>query len=197
MPIVLEPKMSKMPLVSKLVNLMKDRAGSSRGPDGGLTKYVEMGGLPISLTFPMIEYLTGTTGCQYVEKCLINQDQDCRITRAIYRIICKTCEDKDGTKFVYLGTTGFSIHKRMLEHAYSARPKNIKNALGKHTALHHVGGNDDDGVIGDDCGDDGGGDCAGGDGASGGGDGGVIGDGCGDDGGGDCAGGDNASGGGD
>ena len=121
--------------------MMKEKAGSSRGPDGGLTKFVEMGGLPISLTFPMKEYQTGTTGCQYGEKCLINPDQDCRITRAIYRIICKTCDERDGSKYVYLGTTGFSIHKRMLEHAYSARTKNVKNALGKHSSLHHEGEN--------------------------------------------------------
>ena len=126
---------------SKLVNLMREKIGSSRGPDGGLTKFVEMGGLPISLTFPMKEYLTGTTGCQFEEKCLINDDQDCRITRAVYRIICKTCEDRDGSKFVYLGTTGFSMHKRMMEHSYCARTKKISNALGKHSALHHVGEN--------------------------------------------------------
>ena len=124
---------------SKLVNLMREKAGASRGPDGGLTKFVEMGGLPISLTFPMKEYLTGTKGCQYSEKCLISQDQDCRVVRAIYRIICKTCEARDGQKFVYIGTTGFSIHKRMMEHINCARTKNVKNALGKHSALHHEG----------------------------------------------------------
>ena len=59
--------------------------------------------------------------------------------RAIYRIICKTCEARDGQKFVYIGTTGFSIHKRMMEHIYCARAKNVKNALGKHSALHHEG----------------------------------------------------------
>ena len=120
---------------------MREKIGSSRGPDGGLTKFVEMGGLPISLTFPMKEYLTGTTGCQFQEKCLINDDQDCRI-RAVYRVICKTCEDRDGSKFVYLGTTGFSMHKRMMEHSYCARTKKVSNALGKHSALHHVGENE-------------------------------------------------------
>ena len=120
---------------------MREKLGSSRGPDGGLTKFVEMGGLPVSLTFPMKEFLTGTTGCQFDEKCLINEDQDCRITRAVYRIICKTCEDRDGSKYVYLGTTGFSVHKRMMEHSYSARTKKVSNALGKHSALHHVGEN--------------------------------------------------------
>ena len=46
-----------------------------------------------------------------------------------------------GSKFVYIGTTGFSIHKRMMEHSYSARTKKVSNALGKHSALHHVGEN--------------------------------------------------------
>ena len=39
---------------SKLVNLMRERAGAARGPDGGLTKFVEMGGLPILPLCPVL-----------------------------------------------------------------------------------------------------------------------------------------------
>ena len=73
---------------SILVNNMKQKAGQSRGPDNGLTKFVEMGGEPISLLFPMKEFLTGSKGCQYAPKCYISENQDCRVTRGIYRIIC-------------------------------------------------------------------------------------------------------------
>ena len=44
---------------------------------------------------------------------------------------------RDGLKFVYIGTSGFSIHKHMLEHIKCVGAKNVSNALGKHVALHH------------------------------------------------------------
>ena len=117
---------------------MKQKAGQSGGPDNGHTKFVEMGGVPISLLFPMKEFLTGSKGCQYAPKCYISENQDCRVTRGIYRIICKTCETRDGKKFVYVGTSGFSIHKRMLEHIQCVRSLQVKNALAKHVTLYHT-----------------------------------------------------------
>ena len=122
---------------SKLVNLLKEKAGGSRGPDKGVTKFVELGGLPISFTFPNKEYLMGKSGCQYSVKCYISDDQDCRIARGIYRILCVTCQERDGLEYVYIGTSGFSIHKRLLEHASCVRSKSASNALAKHIALHH------------------------------------------------------------
>ena len=35
-------------------------------------------------------------------------------------------------RYVYIGTSGFNIHKRMLEHESCARNHNTLNALGKH-----------------------------------------------------------------
>ena len=106
---------------SILVNNMKQKAGQSRGPNNGFIKFVEMGGVPISLLFPMKEFLMGSKGCQYAPKCYILLNQDFRVTRGIYRIICKTCETRDGKKFVCVGTSGFSIHIRMLEHIQCVR----------------------------------------------------------------------------
>ena len=116
---------------------MRQKTSDSRGPDGGRTKIVEMGGTPIPFIFPNKDFLTGSPGCQYPEKCFISQDQDCRATRGIYRILCKTCENRDGKKYIYIGTSGFSIHKRMLEHLKCAEAKNVSNALGKHVTLNH------------------------------------------------------------
>ena len=126
---------------SSLVNSMRQKAGSSRGPDKGITKFVEMGGIPVTLLFPMKEFLTGTKGCQYAQKCYITDTQDCRVTRGIYRIICHTCQERDGKRFVYVGTSGFSVHKRMQEHMQCVRSQQISNALAKHVELFHTNDN--------------------------------------------------------
>ena len=39
--------------------------------------------------------------------------------------------------YVYIGTSGFSIHKRMLEHDYCAKRHSASNALGKHMSNCH------------------------------------------------------------
>ena len=122
---------------STLMNTLRSQVAATKGPDQGTTKFVEMGGLPISLLFPMKECLTGVKYCQYALKCNISEEQDCRVSRGIYRIICKTCEVRDGKKYVYTGTSGFSIHKRMMEHLQCVRARNASNALAKHAQLHH------------------------------------------------------------
>ena len=127
---------------SSLVSKMRQKAGSSRGPDKGITKFVEMGGIPVTLLFPMKEFLTGEKGCQYAQKCYITDTQDCRVTRGIYRIICLTCQEREGKRFVYVGTSGFSIHKRMQEHIQCVRSQQVSNALAKHVELFHA--DDDD-----------------------------------------------------
>ena len=38
---------------------------------------------------------------------------------------------------MYIGTSGFNIHKRSLEHIRAVQAKNQKNALAKHMALYH------------------------------------------------------------
>ena len=124
---------------SKLVNLVREKSGNTRGPDGGLTKFVEMGGLPISLMFPNKDQFGGNLGCQYGVKCYIAENQDCRIARAVYRVECETCQNLDGSQYIYIGTTGFNIHKRMLEHKSSVRQGHVSNALAKHMALYHPG----------------------------------------------------------
>ena len=123
---------------SKLVQKYRDVCGQSRGPDGGRTKYVEMGGTPISLLFPNKDNFGGNSGCHFRTKCYIDESQDCRISKAVYRIECKTCENRGGPPYIYIGTTGFTMHKRNLEHAQNVKSKSTSNALAKHMALHHA-----------------------------------------------------------
>ena len=119
------------------MNQVREKSGQTRGPDGGLTKFVEMGGLPLPLIFPSKDQFGGNSGCHYDNKCCIDQDQDCRIARAVYRIECELCEARDGSPFIYLGTTGFNIHKRMVEHLGAVRGNHANNALAKHMRIFH------------------------------------------------------------
>ena len=68
----------------------------------------------------------------------MEEGKDCTVSRAVYRIECKTCTSRGANPYVYIGTTGFSIHKRNLEHASKARVRNTSNALGKHLATCHT-----------------------------------------------------------
>ena len=68
----------------------------------------------------------------------MEEGKDCTVSRAVYRIECKTCTSRGENPYVYIGTTGFSIHKRNLEHASKARVRNTSNALGKHLATCHT-----------------------------------------------------------
>ena len=120
-----------------LIKTLRSQVGVFKGHYQGTTKFVEMVKLPISLKFPMKDFFTDLKGCQYALKCNISEEQDCRVSRGIYRIICKTCEVRDGKKYVYTGTIGFSIHKRMMEHLQCVRARNALNALGERAKLHH------------------------------------------------------------
>ena len=122
---------------SKLVNRIKSQCGETRGPDKGRTKFVEMGGTPITWLFPNKDQFGGNLGCQYREKCFISDKHDCRTAKVVYRIECNTCRERDGKMFVYIGTSGFNIHKRTLEHLRAIRTKNAKNALSKHMSIYH------------------------------------------------------------
>ena len=100
-----------------------------------------MGVTPVALNFKQTEYLVGQPGCQFPVKCYITENQDCRVSRGVYRIVCKTCEIREGKTYVYIGTSGFNIHKRMLEHEACARNHSTSNALGKHMSLCHANEN--------------------------------------------------------
>ena len=81
---------------SKLLNTIRQQSGGSKGPDGESTKFGEMGGTPVALNFKQTEYLVSQPGCQFPVKCYIKENQDCRVSRGVYRITCKTCETREG-----------------------------------------------------------------------------------------------------
>ena len=73
-------------------------------------------------------------------KCSIAEDDNCRVSRGIYKISCKKCEDNPNTNnMVYIGTSGHSVHKRNLEHLDDLRRKSMRSAITKHHLQNHRG----------------------------------------------------------
>ena len=81
---------------SKLVNMHKAIHCDSRGPDGGRTKFVEMGGTPL----PMLFNRKDNRGCIFRTKCYIEEDQECTVSKAVYRIECKTCTSRGASPYI-------------------------------------------------------------------------------------------------
>ena len=73
------------------------------------------------------------------EKCNIADDQDCRVSRAVYETDCLNCLDQTGKRLYYLETTGRTIHSRQREHQDSVRQKQTSNAMYKHHQTGHRG----------------------------------------------------------
>ena len=78
-------------------------------------------------------------GCQYLLKCNVRKDKDCRVGRCVYKVVCKTCQDYPITlkEVVHIGTSGFSLHKRLVEHMADVRTGALRNAMAKHQQAAH------------------------------------------------------------
>ena len=126
---------------SLLADKVKKKIGSQIGPDGGVTKIVEMGGSSILSGMGKSDpFRKG--GCQFEEKCPISENQSCTDARVVYQFDCKQCAENldDQTKLpVYIGTTGHSAHKRAMEHMTAVRGGVTSNPLVKHSILAHGG----------------------------------------------------------
>ena len=72
--------------------------------------------------------------------CLISEDHDCRVSRAIYQIACGNCKENPAAKdALYIGTTGRTVHSRQLEHQSAVRLGTESNPLVKHHSVNHPG----------------------------------------------------------
>ena len=79
----------------------------------------------------------GQTGCHMEqEKCYIMEDQDCRVSRAVYQTVCMNCQD-NSRQSVYIGTTGRTVHSRQKEHQTAVRQHQTGNPLAKHHQTAH------------------------------------------------------------
>ena len=82
----------------------------------------------------------GDSGCHLGSRCLISEEDDCRVTRGVYKVSCLNCqEDPTSKDCLYLGTTARTFHARCKEHqaAIQSRTRSPKNALAKHQRLSH------------------------------------------------------------
>ena len=112
-------------------------SGLSETADNGQTKVVELGGKRILSGLDRQQLFGGQTGCHMEQdKCFIMEDQDCRVSRAVYQTVCMNCQD-NSRQSVYIGTTGRTVHSRQKEHQTAVRQCQTGNPLAKHHQTAH------------------------------------------------------------
>ena len=102
------------------------------------TKVVELAGKSFLSGLARAENFGGNTGCHMGNECLIHDEADCRVSRAIYEVTCQICErDPTAKSAKYIGTTGRTVHARSLEHSQAIISKSDKNPMSKHHQSTH------------------------------------------------------------
>ena len=82
----------------------------------------------------------GHNGCVFgPPECNIEGESHCSDGRVVYEIRCGNCDDAKVAK--YIGTSGFTSHKRTREHQSDVRNRRLHNSIYKHHAQTHS--NDD------------------------------------------------------
>ena len=103
---------------AELKNAISKKIGQTYGQDGGFTKVVEDGGIPISMGLKRRDPHKADK-CIYNEDCIVDDTKkDCAVMNTCYIIECNKCPDepiveqvkiknnKISTKQNYIGTTG-------------------------------------------------------------------------------------------
>ena len=124
----------------KLAAKLSDSLRGQKGPDGGTTKVVESGGSSISRGLTISDPFKSNE-CPFNIKCCSSSNTDCTSARIVYRIDCNLCctqvDAESELKVSYAGTSGHSLHKRLLEHQASVFRGDGTSALAKHHKLKH------------------------------------------------------------
>ena len=93
---------------------------ATNNADGGLTKIVELAGKPVLAGLKKTVNFGGNVGCQMgtgTKICIIDEDENCRISKSVYGINCNPCKINPNTQqSVYIGTTARTTHSRQVEH---------------------------------------------------------------------------------
>ena len=125
---------------SKLKKVVHTNIGNIEGPDKGFTKVIEEPGKCILSGLKKSDPFASNI-CQYNTKCNADTNTDCSQSRCVYLVECTRCQDSvdnvTGTKYLYTGTTGCSLHKRLNEHSLAVSRNDPKNALAKHSSKFH------------------------------------------------------------
>ena len=126
----------------ELANVIRRKVGNNTMANGGKVKLVEKGGKSAMSGLKKGDpFWSG--GCPYKHKCYAGEKVDCTRSRSIYEVLCGTCPDgrwDKGQATVYIGTSGHSLHKRLMEHQSAVRgQREDDSALSKH--YHQVHNN--------------------------------------------------------
>ena len=107
------------------------------GAEGGRTKLIEMGGQLVGQGLSKPVSFRGHNGCSFDDpNCWIEEGEHCSDSRVVYEVKCLNCQGGKVAK--YIGTSGFSNHKRVSEHQKDVKNKRQHNSLYKHHALNHA-----------------------------------------------------------
>ena len=115
---------------SELCKMVRAGIEELRNPDGGRTKVIEMGGMPIMAGIGVADPFR-IIRCPFEEKCWVGSGVDCWKTRVVYRIVCGICGAE------YTGTTGTSLHKRTITHMEAVKRGDRSNPISKHFLIEH------------------------------------------------------------
>lgn len=123
---------------SELLERIKKALGDEILAEGGTTKCVELGGDLITKGLSGSVQPTGPRRCNFEKMCNIEEGEDCTVSCLIYKVTCTNCSEMDNpTDALYIGTSGFSLHKRQLEHLAEIRRQQQSNTMAKHQRQHH------------------------------------------------------------
>ena len=70
---------------------MRKSLGDRLGAEGGTTKFIELGGKPVTSGLSKPECFTANQGCVFVPPCNVDPEMDCRVSRCIYEVECIQC----------------------------------------------------------------------------------------------------------
>ena len=113
---------------SGLLKDLRKVIGGKTCAEGGGTKLIEMGGQLIGQGLSKPVSFRGTRGCSFDDpNCWVDPEEHCSDSRVIYEVRCLNCQGEKTAK--YIGTSGFTSHKRTREHQNDVRHKRQHNSL--------------------------------------------------------------------
>ena len=118
--------------------MVHDKVGKLPGPDKGLTKVIEESGKSILNGLKKSDPFCDNQ-CKFARQCYADSKTDCTQARCVYEVECNICNNiiANNKKHNYTGTTGCSLHKRLVEHDDSVQRNDQTNAMNKHMKLKH------------------------------------------------------------
>ena len=99
---------------------------------------MELGGDLITKGLSGSEKPTGPRSCVFEKACNVEEGVDCTVQRLVYQVTCTNCSEGDTpTESLYVGTSGYSLHRRQLQHIEEIRRQQQSNAMAKHQRHVH------------------------------------------------------------